>query len=141
MNLNKSNLILTAGVLIATFAFIYLLSFLLHSFMPVKPMGMRGIKTFFEDFILIKAFISTLNTILLVYLIHNYVSLYNEVKSQFSLGLIVMSLALFSFSVTDNPLFHLAFGLRGGPGMGAFTIIPSIFTLVAVLVLIYLSRN
>ena len=138
MKLNKSDLVLTAGVLIATFAFIYVLSFLSYFFMPQRPMGMRG---FFEDFILIKTLLSTVNVILLVYLIHNYVSLYNEVKSQFSLGLIIMSLALFAFSVTDNPLFHLFFGLRGPGGLGAFTIIPSIFTLIAVLVLIYLSRK
>ncbi|PIN98939.1 MAG: hypothetical protein COT90_02020 [Candidatus Diapherotrites archaeon CG10_big_fil_rev_8_21_14_0_10_31_34] len=137
MKLNKSNLILTAGVLIATFVFIYVLSFLSYYFMPQRPMGMRA---FFEDFILIKTVIFSVNTVLLVYLIYNYVSLYNEVKSQFSLGLITMSLALFSFAVTDNPLFPLLFGLRGA-GMGALTIIPSLFTLVAVLVLIYLSRK
>lgn len=137
MKLIKSNLVLTAGILIATFIFIYALSFLSYLFMPQRPFGMRG---FFEDFILIKTFISSVNVVLLVYLIYNYVSLYNEVKSQFSLGLIVMSLALFAFSISDNPLFTLAFGLRGA-GMGALTIIPSIFTLIAVLVLIYLSRK
>ncbi len=136
----KNALIQTAGVLIATFVFIYILSFLLHYFMPGKPDGMMRMKAFYEDFMMIKTFISVVNTVLLIYLIHTYVSFYSEIKSQFSLGLVVMSLALFSFSISDNPLFHSLFGLKGA-GMGAFTIIPSIFTLIAVLVLIYLSKK
>jgi len=134
----NSALLQTAGVLFATFIFIFVLSFLLDLILPGR-MNPRMF-LFFEQFIMFKAILSLINTVLLAYLIYNYVSLYNEVKSQFSLGLIVMSLALFSFSISDSPLFQLLFGLRGS-GMGAFTIIPSIFTLVAVIILIYLSRK
>ncbi len=128
----------TFAVLIGTVIFIFVLSFLSSLFFP-DGRGMRMIG-FFEQFILFKAILSTVNSVLLIYLIYNYVSFYNEIKSQFSLGLIVMSLALFAFSISDNPLFPFLFGLRGA-GMGAFTIIPSIFTLIAVIVLIYLSRK
>jgi len=138
MKEKNSALVQTAGVLIGMFVFILIFSFLLNLFFPER-MG-RKMFFFFEQFILFKAILSTINSVLLVYLIYNYVSFYNEIKSQFSLGLIVMSLALFAFSVSDNPLFTLFFGLKG-PGAGVFTIIPSIFTLIAVVVLIYLSRK
>lgn len=135
----KNSLIQTTGILIATILVIFILSFLFSAIFPER-MG-RHMILFFEQFIAFKIIISSVNSVLLIYLIYNYVFLYNEIKSQFSLGLIVMALALFAFSISDNPLFHLAFGLSGPGGLGAFTIIPSLFTLVAVIVLIKLSRE
>jgi hypothetical protein len=136
---NKGNaLVQTAGVLVGLFIVIFVLSVLINLFFPER-MG-RGMFLFFEQFIMFKAIISSINSILLVYLIYNYITFYNEIKSQFSLGLIIIAVALLAYSITDNPLFPFLFGFRGG-GLGAFAMIPSIFTLVAVLVLIYLSRK
>jgi len=138
----KNALLYTAGVLIATFVFIFVLSFLLNMIFPDGRMLGRSFefREFMEDFLMVKTFISVVNAVLLIYLIYSYVSFYNEIKSQFSLGLIVMALALFAYTISDNPLFQMFFGLRGA-GLGPFNIIPSMFTLIAVLVLIYLSRK
>ncbi len=137
--MKSKNLMQTAGVLIAAVLLIFVLSFFLNAVFPER-MG-RGMFLFFEKFIMFKVILSSINAFLLIYLIYNYVSVYNEIKSQFSLGLIVIALALFAYAITDNPFFHLIFGLRGPAGLGAFNIIPSLFTLIAVLVLIYLSRK
>ncbi len=138
MNKKNSALFQTTGLLAATIFFIFVLSFLFGFIFPQPRPGRMFF--FFEEYLMFKAIISSVNTVLLVYLIYNYVSLYNEVKSKFSLGLIGIALALFAYSISDNPLFLLLFGLKGA-GMGFFTVIPSVFTLIAVLVLIYLSRE
>jgi len=88
----------------------------------------------------IKVIISSLTLLLLVYLLYNYLEIYNKVKSEFSLGLIIMVLALFAYAITDNPLIHLLFGFRGA-GLGPFSLMPSIFALISALVLVYLSRK
>ena len=103
-------------------------------------MDFRSALEFRESLELIKAIITTLNLVLLLYLLYNYVSIYREVKSSFSMGLIVIASALLAHTVSANPVIIFLFGFKGS-GLGPFTIIPSFFTLVASLVLIYLSRQ
>ena len=95
---------------------------------------------FREDFGLIGTVLSSINIILLSYLLFNYLSVYFQVKSNFTLGLAITGSALLAHSIASNPLIHNFFGFRGF-GLGPFTIIPSLFTLITVGVLIYLSRQ
>src|SRR3989344_9232011 len=73
--------------------------------------------------------LSTLNIILLGYLLAKYLEVYFEAKSEFTLGLIAIVVAMIAHSITSNPLFYfnLGFGAMSGP----FAFIPSIFTLAA----------
>ncbi len=83
--------------------------------------------------------LSTLNIILLGYLLAKYLEVYFEAKSEFTLGLIALVAAMIAHSITSNPLFYfnLGFGAMSGP----FAFIPSIFTLAASLILIYLVKQ
>jgi len=95
---------------------------------------------FRENFQFMNLLLTTMNGILLIYLLYNYVSIYLRLHSNFSLGLIIIASALLAHSISANPLIAQLFGFRGS-GLGPFTIIPSFFTLIAALVLIYLSRQ
>jgi hypothetical protein len=74
-----------------------------------------------------------------IILIALYVNLYRKVKSDFTIGLIVVMMALFIYAITSNPFFQLIFGYRGVFGIGPFVIIPHLFTTLAMAVLLYIS--
>ena len=133
----KNSLLLTAGIIAGTFIVVYALSVLFSDFFH-QPM--RGMRFLVEEMILLKAIASIVTTFLLAYVLYNYVSVYREIKSDFSLGLIVVVVALLAYSVTSNPFFVLLFGFRGS-GLGPFTLIPAIFNLFAAVALTYLSSK
>lgn len=91
-------------------------------------------------FILVKTILSSLNFILLLILLVVYLGLYRKTASQFSFGLVIFSLALLLYSLTSNPIIHRLAGFRGS-GLGPFTMIPEIFTFIASVILLYLSRQ
>lgn len=122
-----------AFVIIAT---ILMVSMINYYYTP----GQRKSMMINEELNFFKTIISTINSFLLIYLIYNYATIYSELKSNFSLGLIAMASALFAQSLTANPLLTQIFGFRGA-GLGPFTIIPSIFTLIATIILIYLLKE
>lgn len=133
----KNSLMLTAGIIIATFIIVYGLSSLFSVFFH-QPM--RMIRFLVDDILLFKAAASIATTSLLVYVLYNYVSIYREIKSDFSLGLIVVVVALLAYSITANPFFVVLFGFRGS-GLGPFTLIPDLFNLFAAVTLTYLSSK
>lgn len=128
----------TAVILGGLFVAIFLMSIAINSLF----LHTRGPQMFLimEDFLQLKILIASLSTVILAYLLYNYISVYNKIKSEFSLGLIVVVIALLAHALTDNPLLPLQFGLRGA-GLGPFNLIPSVFTFVAAIVLLYLSRK
>ncbi len=90
--------------------------------------------------LLVKTILASVNTILLTILLAIYFGIYRATQSQFSLGLIIYSMALLLYSLTSNPLLHLAAGFRLF-GLGPFTILPDLFTCIASAILLYLSRQ
>jgi len=90
--------------------------------------------------LLAKTILSSLNFILLTILLVTYIGVYRKTGSEFSIGLIVFSIALLLYSITSNPLIHGLAGFRGS-GLGPFTMLPDIFTCVASAILLYLSRQ
>jgi hypothetical protein len=92
----------------------------------------------FEFFYLAFAVISTINIVLLVILLLTYVSIYRKTRSQFTIGLLIFGSAFLIKDVTANPLVMGIF--RFAPsGLGPFVFLPSLFELVALSVLLYLS--
>lgn len=83
--------------------------------------------------------LSTANIFLLVYLLAKYIEVYFIAKSNFTLGLILVVVVLLAHSATSNPIFYSYFGFW--PMNGPFAFIPSIFTLLASIILIYLERQ
>ena len=92
----------------------------------------------FEILFVIKTTITMVNIAISSILIALYIKTYRKIKSHFTIGLIVVMISLLVYAITSNPLFHLGFGYRGY-GMGPFTIIPDLFSSIALGVLLYLS--
>jgi hypothetical protein len=89
-------------------------------------------------FLIIKSVVTTINITISLLLIGIYVNIYKDVKSDFTLGLIIVMISMLVYAVTSNPIFHAVFGY-GLFGLGPFTMIPDIFATVALSTLLYLS--
>jgi hypothetical protein len=97
----------------------------------------RG-KENFEVYVSLKSAITLINIVIAVILIAMYIKIYRDVKSDFTIGLIVVMFALLLYAITSNPFIQSLFSFRGF-GMGPFIMLPDIFTTVALSVLLYLS--
>ena len=87
-----------------------------------------------------KIVLSSANIILLTIVFIIYVGIHNKTKSQFSLGLVIFTIALLFYSVTSNPIMQGFGGFRVS-GLGPFTMLPDLFSCVASAILLYLSRQ
>jgi hypothetical protein len=92
-----------------------------------------------ETMVRIKLFVTTLNTVVLLALLWNYVTVYRDIPNQFTLGLLLFSVALLLYSVTSNPLLPLILGFQHGTTLGPFVFLPDIFASIAVIILLYQS--
>jgi hypothetical protein len=92
----------------------------------------------FEIFYLTFTVISAINIALLVILVVTYASIYNKTRSPFSIGLVIFAGVFLIKDVTENPLVIGVFRFQAS-GLGPFAFLPSVFELVALSVLLYLS--
>jgi hypothetical protein len=90
--------------------------------------------------VMVKAVLASVNAILLTILLAIYLGIYRKTGSEFSLGLVIFSLALLLYSLTSNPIIQRVAGFRGS-GLGPFTMLPDLFTCIASAILLYLSRK
>ncbi|MFZ7136968.1 MAG: hypothetical protein ACOWW1_00900 [archaeon] len=86
----------------------------------------------------IQAVLSSVNAVLLIFLLAEYLDMYLKLKSEFTLGLILFSLTLLLYALTSNPLLQWAFGYQAF-GLGPFAMIPELFTTLSLGVLLYLT--
>lgn len=86
----------------------------------------------------VKTIVSFINITLIVTLLWVYYRIYSDIKSRFTLGLVLLILVLFMYAITSNPLLYIVFGYYPF-GLGPFTVIPDLFATFALLVLLYLS--
>jgi len=91
-----------------------------------------------EFFYIAKTVISTINAIILIFLIFVYIDIYRKTRSEFTVGLVIFSATLLLYALTSNPIVIRAFGFRLF-GLGPFALLPDFFTLAALIVLLYLS--
>ena len=84
------------------------------------------------------AAVATVNLVIGAALIMLYLEVYREVKSDFTVGLIMVTLSLMLYALFSNPLVHSVFGFRAF-GLGPFAMIPNFFAMVAMSTLLYLS--
>jgi hypothetical protein len=64
--------------------------------------------------------------------------MYLKTKSEFVIGLMIFSMVLLLNALTSNPLVHQIFGFYAF-GLGPFAMLPDLFTLSALIVLLYLT--
>ncbi len=105
--------------------------------LPPPPLPDRNTMSILLD---LKALSSFFNIVILLALIAIYVGIYREVKTRFTLGLILVMVTLLLYALTSNPLIHILFGFQA-QGLGPFVLIPDIFTSIALAVFLYISLD
>ena len=91
-------------------------------------------------FLKAKTMISLVNIVLIIAIISIYRSIYRQVKSQFTMGLIIVMLVLLMYAFTSNPLIQILFGYQA-QGLGPFAMIPDVFATFALGLLLYISLD
>ncbi len=87
----------------------------------------------------IKAVLASVNAFLLIALSSIYWKVYSDTGLEFSLGLVIFSVALLLYSLVSNPLLVSVAGFRAS-GLGPFAMLPDLFTCIASFTLLYISR-
>ncbi len=85
--------------------------------------------------------LAVINMGLLAYLMFLYGGIYRETKSNFSLCLLLLSVTLFLYAITSNPIMIWINGFQSASVWNMFNILPDVFTTLASAILIYLSRQ
>ena len=89
----------------------------------------------------IKTIITTANVVLLVLLLAIYIRSYAQIKSKFTLGLMIFVFILLLQAVTSTPCMHAAACGRRMCVLGPLDVIPDILEFMALLMLLYLSSE
>ena len=87
----------------------------------------------------IKAVLASVNAFLLIVLSSTYWKVYSDTELEFSLGLVIFSIALLLYSLVSNPLLVSVAGFKAS-GLGPFAMLPDLFTCIASFTLLYISR-
>jgi hypothetical protein len=106
----------------------------------IDPESLRRRLAILPYYMKAKTILSSVNSVLLLSLFVTYLEIYRKTGSEFSLGLVIFSLAIFFNTITSNPLIHWFTGFPGS-GLGPFTMLPDLFTCIASAILLYLSRQ
>jgi hypothetical protein len=136
---NNMNRYAKIGIMLATVAFMALMSFWAAATIPPPPPGSPGQAP--EDiqfYYTANTVVSTINATLSVFLLAAYVGLYKKTQSGFTLALIIVSTALLLNALAFNPYILWVFHFRGS-GLGPFAMLPGLFTSVTLVVLLYLA--
>jgi len=101
----------------------------------IPPQNIRGDIEFFYT---LKTVLSTVNIVLLIILLINYINIYRKTQSDFTIGLIIFSVVFLMDALTSSPIVMWAFGFRAF-GLGPFAMLPDFFKCVTLAILLYLS--
>lgn len=104
-----------------------------------QGMGMNRQPGDLQIYYSLKAVLASVNAFLLVSISVIYFKVYNETGLEFSLGLVIFSLALLFYALSSNPLLVRYAGFMGS-GLGPFAMLPDLFTCIASITLLYLTR-
>jgi hypothetical protein len=108
---------------------------------PTFPFGPRSYfpnPADLDFYYVARTVLSTVNIVLLVVLIVNYVSIFLKTRSEFTVGLILFAVFFLIKDITWSP-FVVRFAGFDVFGLGPFAFLPDVFELIALSVLLYLS--
>lgn len=130
-------------ILVTVLAFALITAFWTANWRPPPPESWarrapRIVPGDMELYYTLKSVISTINVTLAFFLLAIYVDIYRKTSSEFTIGLIVFSIVILLNAITSHPLVHRIFGFWA-VGLGPFAMLPELFTLIALIVLLYLS--
>lgn len=94
-----------------------------------------------ETVVRVKLFVATLNVVMLLALLWNYVAIYRDLPNRFTLSLLLVTGALLLYALSSNPLLALLMGFSHGATLGPFVFLPDVFASIAVVVLLYQSYS
>ncbi|MGA3112243.1 MAG: hypothetical protein ABSE15_09470 [Candidatus Bathyarchaeia archaeon] len=127
--------ILAIVVVIATFSAMVLIQ---HYTFERRAPATSFIRGDFELFYVANTIISTCNIALLAILIFIYVNIYVRTRSPFTIGLVIFAFVFLFRDLMSSPFVTSFAGFRAY-GLGPFVLLPSLFELIALSVLLYLS--
>jgi hypothetical protein len=139
MNRNWTPRQITALVTVVTTVIALALTFVFP--IPFHGPPWRDLPARIVLLIQLEVFFSTFNLLVIVVLAALYGKLYRELPNKYTGSLLLLSLALFLYAFTSNPVVHLLFGFRPRANIGAFVFIPDLFIGVAIVVLLYQSQT
>lgn len=106
---------------------------------PVVPQ--HGPPIGLETMIQVKLFVATFSVVLLLFLLWNYVQIYRIMPNRFTLGLVLVTVALLLYGISSSPLLQLLMGFQPSVAAGPFTFLPDVFASIAVVILLYQSYS
>jgi hypothetical protein len=107
----------------------------------LTPEQLKEISSYLAIYIKGKSILGFWNSILLIYLLYLQAKIYRSTKTTFSLTLILCFTALLLYTILDNPVAIWFAGFSGVSILGAFNFLPDLFTTVASIIFIMLSRQ
>jgi small-conductance mechanosensitive channel len=139
---NKTTVLLVVILMtiIAAVIGLVLSTFVLPSPQTAPPPIPEPDRILMDLYLKAKTMISLANVVLIASLMSIYYSIYRQVKSSFTMGLILVMLVLLVYALTSNPLIQILFGFHA-QGLGPFAMVPDIFTTFALGVLLYISLD
>lgn len=123
-------------------AFLSALGMLLiaDALMPFRQLGPRTEAADIMPYMFMaQAFLSLAMVLLSLYLMFTYAKDYLQLRSGFTLGLLLAIFSLMLFAVTANPLLHVFLGVYGG--RGAFNLIPYFFATLSLAIMVWVSSK
>jgi hypothetical protein len=142
--MNKSlKILILVSVLLASTSLVVLgvAYFRDQSRQPAFPFGPRSYfpnPADIDFYYVARTILSTVNIVLLVVLIVNYVGIFLKTRSEFTVGLILFAVFFLIKDITWSP-FVVRFAGFDVFGLGPFAFLPDVFELIALSVLLYLS--
>ncbi|MBN2122293.1 hypothetical protein JW721_04545 [Candidatus Micrarchaeota archaeon] len=107
---------------------------------PFRGLGdRREVMELMQSFFTITTILSSAMFLVSVYLLYIYLKDYLELRSGFTLGILLAVASFLLFSITSNPILHMVFGIFGKEGI--FSIIPMIFATLSLIILAWVSSR
>ena len=114
--------------------------FIINMAIPFRDFGSRGeVREIMMHSMMITSLISSIMLVLSIYMIYIYLKNYLELKSKFTLGILLAVISFMFFALTSNPMFHMIFGMFGKDGI--FTLIPLMFATISLAILAWISSR
>lgn len=105
-----------------------------------NPEEFERLRVLIPRLLTMKMIVNTISSIVILGIMIIHINILRITGTKFSLGLLMFSTALLLYTLAANPLIHRLAGFRR-IGFGPMFFIPDVFTLIASIVLLYLSRK
>ncbi len=129
-----------AGFTLVIVAFCIGIFFLANMLTPFQGLEDReDLREIMASYMYIDMALSTIMLIISIFLIFVYLKDYLELRSSFTLGVLLAVISFMLFAISANPLLHMLFGVFGRPGL--FSIIPPLFATVSLAILAWVSSR